>query len=86
MESKIDEIFQEVLDLERIGVRDDFFELGGHSLKAIKLINEINRQYKIELKIIQVFNSLTIEALSKKIKIQLWIRRSKRNNRNKVEI
>ncbi|WP_209406474.1 phosphopantetheine-binding protein, partial [Pseudozobellia sp. WGM2] len=79
-------IWQEVLGREKIGIKDDFFEMGGHSLNAIKIINKVNNLYKIELKINQIFNSLTVEALSTKVKRLLWIKTSDRNNKVKNEI
>ena len=30
-------VFEEILDVEKVGIQDDFFELGGNSLKAIRV-------------------------------------------------
>ena len=43
MESKLAEIWQEALDVEKIGINDNFFNLGGDSIKAISLISKMNR-------------------------------------------
>jgi len=37
-------LWQEVLDLEQVGVTDNFFELGGHSLLLIKMIAKAQQQ------------------------------------------
>ncbi|HYC30604.1 MAG TPA: amino acid adenylation domain-containing protein, partial [Chitinophagaceae bacterium] len=42
-EKKIAGIWQELLEVERIGVTDNFFQLGGHSLLAIRLISALRK-------------------------------------------
>jgi aryl carrier-like protein len=37
-------IWQELLELERIGRNDHFFELGGHSLMALTLVERLRQQ------------------------------------------
>lgn len=43
IESKLVQTWQEVLQIEKIGIDDNFFELGGHSLLAIKLQVEMEK-------------------------------------------
>lgn len=40
-EIRIHKIWQEVLELEEIGIDDNFFELGGESFKALKLVRRV---------------------------------------------
>ncbi|URZ07873.1 hybrid non-ribosomal peptide synthetase/type I polyketide synthase [Clostridium felsineum] len=40
-ETTLCKAFEEVLNVEKIGVKDNFFELGGDSLKAIRVISNI---------------------------------------------
>jgi hypothetical protein len=42
-ERRLLEIWERVLDIEGLGVRDDFFELGGESLAAVALFTEMER-------------------------------------------
>jgi tyrocidine synthetase-3 len=51
-EAKLVQLWQEILGVERIGVKDNFFTLGGHSLKMIRLGSQVHKQFhvKIELK------------------------------------
>ena len=44
MEAKLAAVWQQVLGIERVGVRDNFFDLGGHSLLSIKVISRLERQ------------------------------------------
>jgi aryl carrier-like protein len=44
IESKLAEIWAEMLKVERVGRHDNFFELGGHSLLAVKLMERMRQQ------------------------------------------
>jgi len=65
VEEKLAAIWREVLNLERVGIRDDFFRLGGHSLKATQLVSRIRRDMKIDVPLREVFAEPTIEHLAK---------------------
>jgi acyl transferase domain-containing protein/thioesterase domain-containing protein len=45
VESKLVEIWEELLGISPIGIRDDFFKLGGHSLLAVSLMNRIEAAF-----------------------------------------
>ena len=47
-EAKLAEIWQEVLEVEQVGITDDFFELGGHSLLAVRLVSQIRKAFAME--------------------------------------
>jgi amino acid adenylation domain-containing protein len=38
------EIWQRVLNLEKVGVKNNFFELGGDSIKAIQVVSRVNKE------------------------------------------
>jgi acyl carrier protein len=71
-EQKIAEVWQEVLNTERVGVTDDFFEFGGHSLLATQVMSRINKLFNIKLPLRRFFEATTIEALAEVIDISLW--------------
>jgi acyl carrier protein len=64
IEQKVCEIWQEVLGLEQVGITDNFFQLGGDSLLAVRLVNELSRQFKLALPLNIVFNQNPIDAIS----------------------
>nr|QCE43602.1 nonribosomal peptide synthetase subunit 1 [Cystobacter sp. SBCb004]QCE43606.1 nonribosomal peptide synthetase subunit 1 [Expression vector pArg23-V1]QCE43610.1 nonribosomal peptide synthetase subunit 1 [Expression vector pArg235-V1]QCE43615.1 nonribosomal peptide synthetase subunit 1 [Expression vector pArg2345-V2]QCE43621.1 nonribosomal peptide synthetase subunit 1 [Expression vector pArg2345-V1]QCE43627.1 nonribosomal peptide synthetase subunit 1 [Expression vector pArg2345-V1-BsaI]UEN69 len=66
-ERKLCQMWQELLGLERVGVRDDFFALGGHSLLATQLITRINKQFECNLSLRALFDFPTIEQLVREI-------------------
>jgi amino acid adenylation domain-containing protein/non-ribosomal peptide synthase protein (TIGR01720 family) len=71
MEKKITKIWEEVLQVERVGLHDNFFELGGHSLLATQVISRINETLRAELPIRYVFERPTVAELVKQIKSTL---------------
>ncbi|MEO5648085.1 MAG: condensation domain-containing protein, partial [Chitinophagaceae bacterium] len=62
-EQTLAEIWQDVLEVEEVGIHDDFFELGGHSLLAIRLISAVRKQLKVEMPISDIFDYPTIAGL-----------------------
>ncbi|MGL5973488.1 MAG: amino acid adenylation domain-containing protein, partial [Oscillospiraceae bacterium] len=59
-------VFEEILQVEQIGIDDNFFELGGHSLRALKLVNKISDITNSDISIKDVFDRPTVRLLSEK--------------------
>jgi pimeloyl-ACP methyl ester carboxylesterase len=57
----------QILGIDQIGIHDNFFELGGHSLLAIRLIDLVNRQSPVKIKVADVFLNRTVAELSRYI-------------------
>ena len=64
IEEKMVEIWQSVLNKEKIGVTDNFFSLGGHSLKATQIVMRTYQDLDSEIDISLLFTSPTIAALA----------------------
>ena len=59
-------IFEEVLGLDRVGVRDNFFEIGGHSLLATQVISRVRSAFGVEIGVRSIFEKPTVEGLATK--------------------
>ena len=63
-EKRLTPIFQEVLDIQNIGINNDFYELGGHSLKFFEIQAKIVKEFNIQLPIQEIYVNTTIESLA----------------------
>ncbi len=64
IERQIAQVWQEALQLEKVGVKDNFFELGGHSLLLAQVHSRLVEMLKRELSIVALFKYPTIVALA----------------------
>jgi len=71
VESKLAIIWQELLQVERVGVNDNFFELGGHSLLTMRMVSAIEKQLLVSIPINILFQFTTISELGKFLEIEL---------------
>ena len=63
-EEILQQIWQRVLGLASVGVKDNFFEIGGHSLLAVRLLTEIKNVTGKEIPLAALFQGATIECLA----------------------
>ena len=73
IEEKLVDIWQEILNRERIGVTDSFFELGGHSLKAISLLSLIHKEFGVSVNVKTLFEHPIIKSLAEHIENVKWL-------------
>ncbi|RZK76580.1 MAG: amino acid adenylation domain-containing protein, partial [Pedobacter sp.] len=64
LERAISVIWQQVLQVEHIGVYDNFFALGGHSLLGMQVVSAIRKELAFELPIKSLFTHPTIAGLA----------------------
>ncbi len=68
IEAQLVHIWQQVLQIENIGIHDNFFELGGHSLKAMQVISRIHQTVGVKIALPELFNLPTIAQMAAKLK------------------
>ncbi|MBP9742560.1 MAG: hypothetical protein KBD37_04295 [Burkholderiales bacterium] len=67
-EKKIVAIWQEILEIKKIGVTQKFNELGGTSLLTLQLLSKINQQFKINLELTNIeYGNITVRSLAQHI-------------------
>jgi len=64
LERALARIWEDVLDVGPVGVRDNFFDLGGHSLLAVRLLDRIERVCGRAVPLSILFGGATIERLA----------------------
>ena len=65
LEKSLSRIWEQLLQLERVGTNDNFFDLGGHSLLAAQLQARISETLRVDLPIIRLFQYPTVSSLAK---------------------
>jgi amino acid adenylation domain-containing protein len=65
LEGQLAVLWEEVLEVRPIGVRDSFFDIGGHSLLAVRLMSRIQQWFGQDLPLSVLFQCPTIEQLAR---------------------
>jgi amino acid adenylation domain-containing protein len=69
VEEAIASIWEDLLELERVGRHDNFFELGGHSLMAVKMMSRLSRTLGGEFLLRDLFRQPTLQAFARSISV-----------------
>jgi amino acid adenylation domain-containing protein len=64
IEEKLAAVWCELLELDKVGVKDSFFELGGHSLLLTPLSWRIAEEFGVELSLPELLQANTIEEIT----------------------
>ena len=64
LEKQLAEIWEEILNVSPIGIKDNFFDLGGHSLLSVRMMSRVERITGERLSLSLLFEEATIEHLA----------------------
>lgn len=70
LELQLTKLWEEVLGIAPIGIRDNFFDLGGHSLLAVRLFAKIESVFETALPLATLLQAPTIEQQAELIRSQ----------------
>lgn len=62
-DQRLIEIWEALLGVKPIGIRNNFFELGGNSLLAVQMLTEVEKQWGKQLPITTLLQASTVEDL-----------------------
>ncbi|AXG70720.1 gramicidin S synthase 2 [Kordia sp. SMS9] len=83
VEKKLVTYWQELLNVEEIGVKDNFFELGGNSLQAMQLLGLIHKEFNVELNLMKMFEKPFIDFIAIEIENIAWQKNYNHNENTK---
>jgi amino acid adenylation domain-containing protein len=72
LERQLTVIWERVLNVHPIGIRDNFFALGGHSLIAVRLFAQIEQTWGQNLPLATLLQKQTIEELATVLRQEKW--------------
>lgn len=70
LERLISDVWQNVLQVERISMSDNFFDLGGHSLAMVKVYERLRDTFKVqcperEVALVEMFEYPSVRSLAR---------------------
>ncbi|NGZ59096.1 MAG: polyketide synthase type I [Nitrospira sp. LK265] len=68
IEEKVGLVWQQILGIDHVGLRDDFFTLGGESLAALQILNRVQDMFGMEVPLKRFFEYPTVTGLSEQIR------------------
>ncbi len=63
-ERMIASIWQDVLQIEKVGIQDNFFDLGGHSIRLIQAHSRMQEVFDYKIPLVELFQHPTVSALA----------------------
>ncbi len=71
VEQTVANICQDILSIERAGIKDNFFELGADSLLLVRICDQLQKTFQLRLPVVRLFEFPTIRSLGEYISREL---------------
>ncbi len=72
VEETLAALWSQLLNVPRVGRRDNFFEHGGHSLLAMQLVSQVRHRFGVDLPLKNLFERPTVSGLAEAIDALSW--------------
>jgi len=72
VEETLAALWSELLEVQRVGRKDNFFESGGHSLLAMQLVGRVRARFGVDLPLKNLFERPTVAGLAEAIDALQW--------------
>jgi acyl carrier protein len=63
-ERRLAALWSAALGIDAIGVNDNFFELGGNSLIGLQLMNSIQKEFRVAVSVVTLFEAPTVATMA----------------------
>lgn len=70
LELQLARIWETILEVRPVGIKDNFFESGGHSLLAVRLMAQIKKRFDQDIPLAALFQHPTVEHLARVLRRQ----------------
>ena len=71
LESELVRLWEQILEVEPIGVEDDFFALGGSSLTAMRVVARLRNAHGVRVTVRSLFEQPTVASLARSLRVLL---------------
>ena len=73
VEEIVSGVWEEVLRVEKVGMRENFFEMGGHSLLATQVVSRVRKVFGVEVGLRTLFERGTVRELAEVVMEELRV-------------
>ncbi|NEO31125.1 MAG: amino acid adenylation domain-containing protein [Symploca sp. SIO3C6] len=78
-------VWQEMLQLEKVGINDNFFSLGGYSLLLVKTQAKLNEIFSKEISVLELFQYTTIKSLAQYLNNKTDVEKNKKTTSRNIQ-
>ena len=64
IEAAVGELWEEVLELDGIGINDDFLDLGGDSLSATRVVTRVRDRFGLDISVAKLWQAPTVALMA----------------------